>query len=123
MIRDRRRMAGTLAFALLLACGAAPYGDSQSYVHDDYALLFGTVYGLDDRPVYGVKITIRRADQKKGKWELVSNHSGEFAQRVPPGAADYMVTADLKSPKGQPKPQITVHVENNERKEFSLHLK
>lgn len=123
MIRDRRRTAGTLALALLLACGAPLRGDSQSHVHDDYALLFGTVYGLDDRPVYGVKITIRRADQKKVKWELVSNHSGEFAQRVPPGAADYFVTADLKTPKSQPKPQVTVHIDNNERKEFSLHLK
>ena len=122
MIRDRRRVAGALAFALL-ACCAPLYGIPQSHAHDDYALLFGTVYGPDDRPVYGVKITIRREDQKKAKWEVVSNHSGEFAQRVPPGAVDYIVTADLKTPKGQPKPQITVHVENNERKEFSLHLK
>ena len=123
MITDHRRTAAATAVALLLACCLPLRANSQSHVHDDYALLFGTVYGPDDRPIYGVKITIRRSDQKKAKWELVSNHSGEFAQRVPPGAADYTVTADLKSSKGRPKPKVTVHVENNERKEFSLHLK
>ena len=123
MTTDRRRAAGGLALALLLASCLPLRAHSQSQAHADYALLFGTVYGPDNRPVYGVKITIRRADQRKAKWELVSNHSGEFAQRVPPGAAEYLVTADLKTPKGQPKPEITVHVDNNERKEFSLHLK
>ena len=54
-----------------------------------YALIFGTVWGPDDRPVYGVKVKIRRADQKKARWELFSDHHGEFAQRVPVGPADY----------------------------------
>lgn len=123
MSSDRRRAAAALAFSVLLASCVPLRAAAQSDLHDDYALLFGTVYGPDDRPVYGVKITIRRADQKKAKWELVSDHSGEFAQRVPTGAADYFVTADLKTPKGQPKPQITVHIDKNERKEFSVHLK
>ena len=39
---------------------------------------------------------IRRADQKKAKWELNSDHSGEFAQRLPAGKADYVVWADMK---------------------------
>ena len=56
----------------------------------------GTVWGPDDRPVYGVKVKIRRADQKKAKWELMSDHSGEFTQRLPAGKADYVVWADTK---------------------------
>jgi hypothetical protein len=81
-----------------------------------YALIFGTVYGADDRPAYGVKIKIRRAEQKKAKWELVSDHAGEFAQRVPAGAADYVISADGA-------PEVKVHVDNDERVDVSVHVK
>ena len=46
-----------------------------------YALIFGTVWGPDDRPVYGVTVKIRKATDKKPKWEVFSDHHGEFAQR------------------------------------------
>jgi hypothetical protein len=94
-----------------------------------YALIFGTVWGPDDRPLYGVKIRIRRTDQKKGKWELYSDHNGEFAQRVPAGRADYLVTADLKdyklnsAKKLQAGSEVTVHIDNDERADIGLHLK
>jgi hypothetical protein len=51
---------------------------------DPYALIFGTVWGPDDRPVYGISVKIRRVPDKKPKWEVYSDHSGEFAQRFPP---------------------------------------
>ena len=88
----------------------------------DYALIFGTVWGPDDRPVAGVPIEIRRAVDKKAKWRLISDHSGEFAQRVPAGEQDYVVEADMKAPKGQPRPQLKVHVYGDERQDISLHL-
>lgn len=88
----------------------------------DYALIFGTVWGPDNRPVYGVPVKIRRADEKKSRWETSSDHHGEFAQRVPPGKADYVIWADIKVSKGKQKPQVTVHVENNERVDTGLHL-
>lgn len=88
----------------------------------DYALIYGTVWDKDNHPVYGVPIKIRRADQKKAKWELVSDHQGEFAQRVPVGNADYLIWADIKVPKGQQKPETKAHIENNERIDVSLHL-
>ena len=94
-----------------------------------YALIFGTVWGPDDRPLYGVKVKIRRADQNKAHWELYSDHNGEFAQRLPAGKADYLVWADLKgykSPGGkelhQPS-EVKVHVDNDERADVGLHLK
>jgi hypothetical protein len=119
-----RRELGVLAVALILAAfSPTARADSKSHARDPYALLFGTVFGPDDRPAYGVKIVIRRSDQKKPKWELLSNHEGEFAQRVPAGKADYIVTADIKTAKGQPKPELTVHVDNDERKDFAMHLK
>ena len=93
-----------------------------------YALIFGTVWGPDDHPIYGVKVKIRRAQDKKPKWELYSNHTGEFALRVHAGKADYVVWADLKDFKpadGKPLHlvrEIPVHVENDERVDIGLHL-
>jgi len=88
-----------------------------------YALIFGTVFGPDDRAVYGVKVKIRRASEKKAKWELYSDHHGEFAQRVPAGEADYIVWADVKTAKGSSPPEVKVHVINDERQDIGLHLR
>ncbi len=104
---------------------SATLGQSKSVqpaARKDYALIYGTVWGADDRPVAGVPIIIRRASGKKAKWELVSDGRGEFAQRVPVGAQDYIVQANIKTPKGQPRPEVTVHIDDNERKDVSLHL-
>jgi hypothetical protein len=93
-----------------------------------YALIFGTVWGPDDRPIYGIRVKIRRSSDKKPKWELISNHTGEFAQRVPAGKADYVVWADLKGVKLanggklQPGPEVPVHIEYDERTDIGLHL-
>ena len=82
--------------------------------------------------MYGVKVKIRRADQKKAKWELISNHTGEFAQRVPAGKADYLVWIDAKELKGlkssdgnqlQLSTEVTVSIANDERQDIGLHLK
>jgi hypothetical protein len=109
----------------LMAAPVAPPDPvpQQSTAAKDYALIVGTVWGPDERPLAGVPITIRSATGKKAKWELVSNQRGEFAQRVPPGRQDYIIQADIKTPKGQPKPKITVQIEDNERKDVGLHLK
>jgi hypothetical protein len=95
---------------------------------DPYALIFGTVWGPDSHPVYGIKVKIRLASNKKAKWELYSDHAGEFAQRVPAGKADYVVWADLKGVKttyGYPlhlAEEVPVHVEYDERADIGLHL-
>ena len=108
---------------LLSAALGSPQSTSQkSSAAQDYALIFGTVWGPDDRPVGGIAIKIRRATDKKPKWELVSDNNGEFAQRVPVGTMEYIIQADIKTPKGQPKPEITVQIDNNERKNVGLHL-
>src|SRR5579863_5934778 len=43
---------------------------------DPYALIFGTVWGPDNHPAYGIKVKIRRASEKKSRWELYSDHAG-----------------------------------------------
>jgi len=102
-----------LIFTLLLV--AALLHASDSSAKKPYALIFGTVYGANDRPAYGVKLKIRRADQKKPKWELTSDHAGEFAQRVPAGEADYVITAEHAT-------EVKLHITNDERQDVSVHL-
>jgi hypothetical protein len=93
-----------------------------------YALIAGTVWGPDDRPVYGVTVKIRRAKDKKPKWQVYSDHHGEFAQRVPPGEAEYILSAEVKNLKtadGKPlrlQQEVTVHVFGEERQDTGLHL-
>ena len=71
---------------------------------------------------------IRRADQKKAKWQY-SPTVGEFRQRLPAGKADYVVWADLTGVKSlsgkrlQAGEEITVHIEGDERTDIGLHLK
>jgi hypothetical protein len=112
--------------------GAQKAGDQklqgQNPEEKPYALIFGTVWAPDRHPMYGVKVKIRRSDEKKARWELYSNHTGEFAQRVPAGKADYLISADLKGyklPAGKhlkSAPEVTVHVENDERVNTGIHL-
>jgi hypothetical protein len=96
--------------------------------NEPYALIFGTVWGPDDHPVFGVLVKIRRTQDKKAKWELSSDHHGEFAQRLPAGEADYVVWADLKGVKTADGKslrlvqEVPVHVDNDERVDIGLHL-
>jgi len=75
------------------------------------------------------KSKIRRQDEKKARWELYSDHNGEFAQRVPAGKADYFITADLKAykpPNGvrfHSGGEVQVHVDYDERVDTGLYLK
>ena len=99
-----------------------------------YALIFGTAYGPDDRPLYGVKITIRPQAKKHPSWDLMSDHRGEFAQRVPPGPADYLIHGEAEyaplgddgklqlSKKKRLKGDAKAHVESEERLDISVHL-
>ncbi len=101
---------------------------AQKSKEKPYALIVGTVWGPDNRPVYGVPVKIRRSKDKKPKWEVYSDHHGEFAQRLPPGDSDYILTADLKhvkSPDGKPLrlvQEITIHIAGEERVDTGLHL-
>ena len=110
-----------------IAVRPAPAAEKKS--EKPYALIFGTVWSPDNHPLYGVTVKIRRADDKKARWELYSDHNGEFAQRVPAGKADYVVWADLKGYKYNNNKQlqvgteVTVHIENDERADIGLHLR
>ena len=118
----------------LLLCVAAtiavhPATAEQKKSEKPYALILGTVWGPDNRPRFGVRVKIRRVDEKKPRWELYSDHNGEFAQRVPAGRADYLVWADLKGYKSSAHnelhsgTEVMVHIEYDERADIGLHLR
>ena len=122
---------GVAALFLLPALGSqSGLLTAQKSRAKPYALIAGTVWGPDDRPVYGVMVKIRKGTDKpkKVRWQLYSNHMGEFAQRVPPGEADYILSADLKGFKpadGKPVhlvQEVTIHIYNDEREDVGLHL-
>lgn len=119
----------SLIAACLLLATTIPLQGRDKKKPDDYALIFGTVWGPDDQPLPGIQVNIRRADQKRAKWQRVSTRLGEFSVRVPAGKADYVIWAETKGvklPNGnhlQPSPPVTVHVESNERVDTGLHLK
>ena len=124
----RKALTTLLVFSIVCSVLFLAAYASERSLEKPYALIFGTVWGPDGQPIYGVKVKIRRMDEKKGHWEVYSNHSGEFAQRVPAGKADYTVTAEvkgLKAPSGkrlQPGQEVTVHIENDERADVGVHL-
>jgi len=113
---------------LLLAFLLARARGSDDPKPKPYALIFGTVWDPDGHPLYAVKVKIRRANEKKPRWELYSDHAGEFAQRVPEGNADYIVWADVKGyklssgKKLKPGSEVTVHIDSDERSDIGLHL-
>lgn len=98
-----------------------------------YGVLFGTAYGPDDHAMYGVRVTIHPEGHKKPSYELMSDHRGEFAQRVPPGPGDYVITGEVeiypvvdgkpqKSKKKRLTGQAKVHLGGEEQQDFSLHM-
>lgn len=120
-------------FLALLPSGVATSKEKPKK-EKPYALIFGTAYGPNDRPLYGVKVTIRPEKKKHPSWDLMSDHRGEFAQRVPAGTNDYVVRGEaeyaLVGDEGKPqlskkvrlKGEIRVHIDNEERRDISLHL-
>jgi hypothetical protein len=111
-----------LALALVLASAPLAGGAQNLDPTKPYALIFGTVFGPDDRPLANVKIKIRRGDHKRAKWELVSDRRGEFAQRFAAGEADYFIDTDIPKKYRLENKEVKVHIMNDERQDIALHL-
>lgn len=134
-LRLRQSAALCLAVFVLssLARPLAAGNAEKQKAEKPYALIFGTAYGPDDRPFYGARVTIHPVVKKHPSWQLISDHRGEFAQRIPPGPGDYLVQAEAevsfqdpgkpqKSKNKKLKGEFRVHVDNEERVDISLHL-
>jgi hypothetical protein len=124
-----RTFIGLALIHLLVLSASISANDKDLKKH--YGLIFGTAYGPDDRSLYGVKIEIHPEGKKHPSWKLFSDHRGEFAQRVPPGPADYVVTGEVEytpvvngvtQKKTKLKAEVKVHIEGEERQDVSLHF-
>jgi hypothetical protein len=129
----------TLLFGMVLALAGAlvparaqedakPPAENADAHQASYAVIFGTVWDPDSRPVYGVHVQLRRVGDRKVRWEAFSDHHGEFAFRVPAGKMEYELTADPKSLKSMknrhlsnPAP-VKIQVQSDERVDTGLHL-
>ncbi len=114
----------------LLASSAYSIKDQKK----DYALIFGTAYGPDDRPLYGASVHIHPVGKKKPNWDLMSDHRGEFAQRVPLQYPIYEVTGEAElvpvvdgkpqhSRKKRVKVVVKVHIDRDVVQDIGLHFK
>jgi hypothetical protein len=72
-------------------------------VHSNDFLVRGTVFTQEGLALPGAKLRIRRAAEKKFRWDTVSNSRGNFAVRVKMGA-DYEVVASAKGFQEQSQP-------------------
>ena len=64
-------------------------------IHANDFLITGTVFDEHGLSLKGAQLRIRRESEKKSRWETYTNFRGEFAIRVPQGAA-YEVEAQTK---------------------------
>jgi hypothetical protein len=98
-------MVVTLGFAQEPSTPSAPAspapGSSSSksgktkYSHKNDFLIRGTVFNDKALSAPGAQLRIRRAGEKKFRWESYTNSRGEFAVRVPQGS-DYEMVVRMK---------------------------
>ena len=133
MIIERRALKLALAF-LLASLLSSAFALKDPKPTQPYGLISGTVYGPDDRPIYGVKVQIRPMGKKHPTWERYSDHRGEFAQRVPLDNSYYELFAEAEiAPVVDGKPQHSVkkrvkatakvRVDKDTISDVGLHLK
>jgi hypothetical protein len=63
--------------------GSSSSNGKRTHAHD--FLIRGTVFQPNSLAFPGVRLRIRRAKEKKFRWETYTNSRGEFAVRVPQG--------------------------------------
>lgn len=90
-----------------LACAAGAFGpavaaqsSSSSRTHAHDFVVFATVFTDKGFTLYGARIRLRREEEKKFRWEAMSDHQGELAFRVPQGA-QYEMMVEAKGFKTQ----------------------
>lgn len=58
-------------------------------------MIFTTVFTDRGFALYGARVRLRRAEEKKFRWEATSDHQGELAFRVPQDA-QYEMTVEAR---------------------------
>ena len=73
------------------AATSASKPGKQKYSHADDFLIRGTIFNDKALSAPGVQLRVRRAGDKKFRWESYTNSRGEFAMRVPQGSTYEML--------------------------------
>ena len=122
---DHPILRGILPFAMLmfvLAPGAVPCtaaGDekrSDSHAHD--FIIFASVFTERGFTLAGAKVRVRRTDERKFRWEAISDSRGELGVRVKQGA-EYELTIEAHGFKPQTR-KIDAHEGNREDLTFQM---
>lgn len=115
---------GVLAPALaLLLLVTLPAGFSQansrkqSHSHADDFLIFATIFDGRGFALAGARVRVRRADEKKFRWEAISDRRGELGIRIKQGA-EYEATIEARGFATQ-----TRHIDAREGREEDLTLR
>ena len=82
-----------LAGATLVSVPVGAQDSKSSHAHD--FVIFATVFTDRGFAFPGARARVRRSDEKKFRWEALSDRRGEFAIRVPQGAA-YELTVEAR---------------------------
>lgn len=81
-------------------------------------LLIGTVFTEKGLSLEGAQLRVRRAGEKKFRWETLTDRRGEFAVRVKQGA-DYEIVVRAKGFQEQTR---TVDAKSGDREDLNFHL-
>lgn len=122
MSERRRRgwfVATVLLGSLLALPGRSQERPQQKATVAPYALIFGNVFDPAGRAFVGATVEIRREKERKPRWKTRSDARGEFAVRLPAGAARYVLTLRAK---GYAEEVRTITVVNEERLDLVFNL-
>jgi hypothetical protein len=84
------------AFVFTPAGGAQNSSGARTHIF----VIFVTVFNDQGFALTGARARVRRSEEKKFRWEATSDHQGELAFRVPPGA-EYELTIEARGFKSQ----------------------
>ena len=87
-----------------------------SHAHD--FVIFATVFTDRGFALPGAKVRVRREDEKKFRWEAMSDHSGELGIRVPQGA-EYELIIEARGFKPQAR---KVDARDGNREDLTLQM-
>lgn len=83
--------------------GSSSSKSKPHYSHANDFLVRGTVFNEKALSFQGAQLRIRRAGEKKFRWESYTNSRGEFAMRIPQGS-DYELVVHVKGYADQTQP-------------------
>ncbi len=88
----------TGAISLSASASGAAQAQTDSHAHD--FVIFATVFTDRGFALPGARVRVRREDEKKFRWEAVSDRRGELGIRVKQGA-EYELTIEARGFKSQ----------------------